>query len=162
MILSTAAITSAWRDRRRTTCTRYIPWYRYLVLLVSETKKDAKTRANAPNTHTLDDGRTGIEEWEMNKKKNRNEWQCRKRKFAEKREIARERTAVTGGQTSTTDRRERPCDARGGDGQAKSSSRRRSRSRSRSRRRRAYTVCRRVGRATAQRAPHTHTRSTYA
>uniref|UniRef100_A0A2S2PE50 Uncharacterized protein n=1 Tax=Schizaphis graminum TaxID=13262 RepID=A0A2S2PE50_SCHGA len=57
----------------------------------------------------------------------------------------------------TTDRRERPCDARGGDGQAKSSSGRPSRSRSRSRRRRAYTVYRRVGRATAQRAPHTHT-----
>jgi len=69
----------------------------------------------------------------------------------------RERTAATGEQTRTTDRRERPCDARGGDGQAKSSSRRRSRSRShsRSRRRRAYTVCRRVGRATARRAPHT-------
>lgn len=54
------------------------------------------------------------------------------------------------------DRRERPCDARGGNEQAKSS-RRPSRSRSRSRRRRAYTVYRRVGRATAQRAPHTHT-----
>jgi len=68
----------------------------------------------------------------------------------------------TGGKTSATDRRERPCDARGGDGQAKSSSRRRvrSRSRSRSRRRRAYHtqfVDALAGQPHSARRAHTHT-----